>query len=296
MSRLPRSRIAAILLLAWPMVSGCAKLPDPLAQLTRELARYPEYSVVLEDMDVTGNFFKSYHHKYQVLIGEDPPPAAAGSPAPETAGSQTEESQSEGSQTEESQTEGSQTEGSHTEGSQTAGPQAEAAAAAPAPGLAFRTQVRNWVEVDKSFFKKYEPLLGMVVLSKGADSNADRANFPPGYQYVGNPGYGTWRRDSRGGSFWEFYGQYAFFSHLLGSGRRPIYAADYDAYRRSRSQRRAYYGPSNNYGTRGSYTRTSRPDFYQRQQVRQRSQNERFAKKVRSRASSSRSRSAGRGK
>ena len=246
------------------LLGGCAKLPDPLAKLTRELARYPEYSVVLEDMDVAGSFFKSYHHKYQVLIGEkstgeEPAPAETGPAETPPAG----------------------VEGTAIEGD---------------PGLTFRPQVRDWVEVDKSFFQKYEPMLGMVVLSKGADGSVDKANYPPGYQYVGNSRYGTWRTDSRGGSFWEFYGKYALFSHLLGSGRRPIYDSDYNSYRRSRSQRQPYYGPSNNYGTRGSYTRTARPNFYQRQAVRQNSQNERFAKKVRSRTSSSRSRSGGRGK
>ena len=248
-----RSWLAAPLLGGAFLLAGCTSLPDPLERLARELARYPEYSVVLKDMDITGSFFKSYHHRYDVLVGEPGPAAAAG---------------------------GGEAAGSEGEGT----------------GLTFTTQNRDWVEVSKTFYDRYQPMLGMVVLSKGEDGEVDQANYPPGYQYVGNPRYGSWRRDSRGGSFWEFYGQYALFSHLLGLGRQPLYHRDYDAYRTSRSQRRPYFGPGNNYGTRGTYTRTSNPSFYQRQQVRQRDSSERFAKKVRSRASSSRSRSGGRGK
>lgn len=43
---------------------------------------------------------------------------------------------------------------------------------------------------------------------------------PTGSELVGNPTYGTWKTDSSGSSFWEFYGQYAFFSSLFD---RPVY-------------------------------------------------------------------------
>jgi len=43
----------------------------------------------------------------------------------------------------------------------------------------------------------------------------------PGSQYVGNPHYGHWSHGS-GGSFWAWYGQYAFFSSMLG-GRNYSY-------------------------------------------------------------------------
>lgn len=42
-----------------------------------------------------------------------------------------------------------------------------------------------------------------------------------GSQYVGNPHYGNWSHGS-GGSFWAWYGQYAFFSSMLG-GRSHYY-------------------------------------------------------------------------
>ncbi len=42
-----------------------------------------------------------------------------------------------------------------------------------------------------------------------------------GNQYIGNPNYGYWSQGS-GGSFWAWYGQYAFFSSLFG-GQRHYY-------------------------------------------------------------------------
>ncbi|MBV1877054.1 MAG: hypothetical protein KUG79_05390 [Pseudomonadales bacterium] len=46
------------------------------------------------------------------------------------------------------------------------------------------------------------------------------SNQGAGSQYVGNPHYGHWSQSS-GGSFWAWYGQYYFFSSLLGG--RPHY-------------------------------------------------------------------------
>lgn len=42
--------------------------------------------------------------------------------------------------------------------------------------------------------------------------------FGAGSQYVGNPHYGSWSHGS-GGSFWAWYGQYAFFSSMFGRDR-----------------------------------------------------------------------------
>jgi len=56
-----------------------------------------------------------------------------------------------------------------------------------------------------------------------------------GSEYVGNSSYGQWKTDTNGNSFWHWYGQYAFFSHMFRSpyyydnwsyNRRPSYHHD----------------------------------------------------------------------
>lgn len=60
------------LLLAMILLVGCSKsLPNPLDTLTRDYKKYPEFSVILDDMQVTGNFVKSYYHYYKVLYVKD---------------------------------------------------------------------------------------------------------------------------------------------------------------------------------------------------------------------------------
>lgn len=59
-------------------------------------------------------------------------------------------------------------------------------------------------------------------VSKEADMAMNNSQDQgPGSQYVGNPHYGSWSHGS-GGSFWAWYGQYAFFSNLMG-GRNYYY-------------------------------------------------------------------------
>lgn len=43
-------------------------------------------------------------------------------------------------------------------------------------------------------------------------------DYGKGSQYIGNPHYGHWSHGS-GGSFWAWYGQYAFFSSMFGNNR-----------------------------------------------------------------------------
>ena len=211
--------LAAVLLAA----ASCAT-QTPLERLEQELDRYPEYSVVLQDMSDEGF---GYTHQYRVVVGE----AQAGSEEP-----------------------------------------------------VYREAVLDWLEVDSGTYDRYRSSLGMVVLSKGPDGAVDRGEHPPGYQQVGDERYGQWRDDGGGRSFWEFYGQYALLSNLIGGFGRPVYRDDWDGYRDARSRGQTYYGPGGGvYGTNGSTTRQSSPDFFRRQQARQAAQGRSFGQRVRGR-------------
>lgn len=157
----------------------------------------------------------------------------------------------------------------------------------------------DWLQVPKSFYQKNSNYLGMAIVSK-KDGKEIATAAPPGYQYVGDSRYGQWRTDHRGSSFWEFYGKYALFSTLLGTFNRPIYRNDYNDYQRYRDRRQPYYGNNNRYGTDGSYTQKSKPNFFERRKARERMKTSSFNDKVSRRIGRSRtgyrSRSGGFGK
>lgn len=161
------------------------------------------------------------------------------------------------------------------------------------------TGTTDWLEVPEDYYRINEPFLGMTLAVK-KDGEASSSVSPPGYQYVGDPKYGQWRTDHRGNSFWEFYGKYAFFSSLFGGFNRPIYRDDYDSYRQYRSRNTPYFGRNKQYGTNGSYTRQTKPNFYSRRTARLNAKQSSFKSKVAKRTGRTRtgyrSRSGGFGK
>ena len=150
--------------------------------------------------------------------------------------------------------------------------------------LVYRDSIRDWQQVGRRTYNRYQPHLGMVILSKGPDGT-DRNQHPPGYKQVGNERYGQWRDEGGGRSFWVFYGQYALLSHMIGGFSRPIYRNDWNGYRTARGRGQTYYGAGGVYGTNGSVTRQTNPNFFRRQQTRQAARSRSFGQRVRGRMS-----------
>ncbi|MBT7597384.1 MAG: hypothetical protein HN559_20950, partial [Gemmatimonadetes bacterium] len=56
-----RTLVAARFALTILLVStACGRTPDPVQEIVRDLERYPEYSVVIEDLNVEDGFFPDY--------------------------------------------------------------------------------------------------------------------------------------------------------------------------------------------------------------------------------------------
>lgn len=144
----------------------------------------------------------------------------------------------------------------------------------------------GWLPVSPTFFNKHLENMGMTLVRK-TDGTVEKTVTPPGYdQYVGNEKYGHWQQGSGGGSFWAFYGQYAFLSSMLNMGG-PISRGGYYDYRRNYApQGRTYYGGSGanrTYGTGGSHTSIASGNTWMRK-------SSSFKQNVRSRVSRSASR------
>lgn len=58
-----------ILTLAALWALSCGR-SNPLNRLQSQVSGYPEYSIILDDMDREGNFFTDYYHKYKLVWRE----------------------------------------------------------------------------------------------------------------------------------------------------------------------------------------------------------------------------------
>lgn len=220
-------RKLGILAIALVLV-GCGGSRDPVKQLSRDLERYPEYSLMVEDARVEQGFFPDYFLRFKVLT-------AAGK---RVAGQDT---------------------------------------------LVYEERVTEWQEVPEEVYARYENYIGMVVASKSRDGSRTDARqaHPPAYQYVGNPRYGSWGA----GGFWQFYGQYALMRDMMGGWR--VNRSDYGDFRRTRETGQPYYGPTKGgrttFGSQGTMTEKTKPNFYQRHRQRMQSGRQAFASKARGR-------------
>lgn len=118
----------------------------------------------------------------------------------------------------------------------------------------------GWIAVSENLFEDHVDDLGMDLFSKPYGTFEDEAlkhAAPAGMAFVGNPAYGTWKTDSSGNSFWEFYGKYMFFSHLFGTNRPYYYSRnEWGNWNSKYRGRDAYYGEDGKdkerYGSHGS--------------------------------------------
>ncbi|KAA3616011.1 MAG: hypothetical protein DWQ05_09640 [Calditrichaeota bacterium] len=62
-----RKYLTLIFLVLFSIACGAS---TPLERLKSNLNKYPEYSIILEDMREDGNFFKDYYHRYKTVYGQ----------------------------------------------------------------------------------------------------------------------------------------------------------------------------------------------------------------------------------
>lgn len=67
----PRTILRPGLILVLTLACLACAPPDPLEKLKRELAAFPQYSVVLEDMKEGGNLTDDFYHQYRVVWAEE---------------------------------------------------------------------------------------------------------------------------------------------------------------------------------------------------------------------------------
>ncbi len=162
-----------------------------------------------------------------------------------------------------------------------------------------KTWPTGWIEVPKDFYQRYATYLGMTIAGM-KDGEPLMAAAPPGYQYVGDTRYGRWR-SGPGGEYWAFNRNTPLFDEMeLDIDFPHVYRHDYRKYRSARSKRVPYFGSKRQFGTQGSYTKKTKPNFYQRRaaktSMKKASFSEKVSKSIGRTRSGYRGRSGGRGK
>ncbi len=133
----------------------------------------------------------------------------------------------------------------------------------------------EWIAVTEEYFAQNIDNMGLELASKSLDGSVHKTPSPPGFNnFVGNKGYGSWKQDAQGNSFWEYYGQYMFMNRMLSASQPRIYQSTYqhyDTYRTNPQTRyKPYYGSKDNaFGTNSEAAKKVNPSFFERKQQQQ---------------------------
>ena len=208
-----------------PLAVAACSSQTPLDRLRAQLDGFPEYSVVLQDMD--SSLF-GYTHRYQVLVGQ------------------------------------------------------------PQPGsddLDYRETVLE-SEVDGATYSRYEPFLGMVILSKTRDGGSTRARTRPAtsrWATSATASGGTTAAAARSGS--STASTRCSATSSAASGEASAGTTGTATATPATAARPTTGRGGSTYGTNGSATRQSNPDFFRRQQARQAARTRSFGQRVQGRMS-----------
>ncbi len=71
MSQTKKIFVTCVLICTLLTLQSCGASRSPIDKLTANLKNVPEYSIILEDMKVSGSFIKQYYHKYKVTISDE---------------------------------------------------------------------------------------------------------------------------------------------------------------------------------------------------------------------------------
>ena len=74
MKKIKSQAILFSVLLSGILFAGCGKkfVKSPVDVIIRDMPKEEVFSIVLHDIDVKGNFSKSYYHSYEIINGSDP--------------------------------------------------------------------------------------------------------------------------------------------------------------------------------------------------------------------------------
>lgn len=122
------------------------------------------------------------------------------------------------------------------------------------------------VRTSSQFAEKHKDNIGMSIFRRyEEDLREEHTPLPPGALFVGNKSFGDWVPLPSGIRVWRFYRAYRNIPSFLGI---KGYEFTYDTYQKMqlhRSQNKAFYGPENEFGTKGSWTQKRFPRYFARQ-------------------------------
>lgn len=128
----------------------------------------------------------------------------------------------------------------------------------------YQTYEEMITRTSSQFRSKHSDHIGLSIFRRYEDGVTDHTPLPPGSIFIGDKNFGNWVKNKFGVTMWKFYRSNRHLPIYLGWNKfRPTK----DFYQEIRSRlvdQRPFFGFNDEFGTAGSITRTSFPNFFKK--------------------------------
>lgn len=112
-----------------------------------------------------------------------------------------------------------------------------------------------YVRTSERFWNKHLAHIGMSIMRRNdREEEASMTPMPPGFQFLGDPAYGSWQQHESGRMIWQFHNAYREFPKLFGWGDFVPDKKFYQMGLRYLENKRPYLGEDNEFGSLGKIT------------------------------------------
>lgn len=131
----------------------------------------------------------------------------------------------------------------------------------------FQSYEEMIVRTSGLFNEKHKKHIGMEIFRRFEDLREEYNALPPGAIFIGDKHFGYWKLAPSGQREWEFYRVYRTIPEYLGWGEWRPDADFFSLMNAHISQSKPFYGPNQEFGSSGSITQKSFPNFFTKHQT-----------------------------
>lgn len=118
---------------------------------------------------------------------------------------------------------------------------------------------------SSQFKEKHEKHIGLSIFRRYEDGSVDFTALPPGSIFIGDKNFGNWKMKN-GTKTWKFYRVYRHIPIFLGwQDFQPSYNFFQEIQRKVKDHE-AFYGFNDEFGSHGSLTKKSFPNYFSKQE------------------------------
>lgn len=129
----------------------------------------------------------------------------------------------------------------------------------------FKSYQELIVKVSSNFRDKHAKHIGASIFRRSINDKESFIPLIPGAIFLNDKTFGTWYKGENNQKIWKFYRVYRHLTDFLGWQEYAPTYKDYQKIQIALNQNTSFFGPKNQFGTKGTITKKSFKNYFKRQ-------------------------------